>query len=224
MKLSRRRMNQWILSAAALPAVSAVALPARAEQGKEPEAGRDFLVLKPPQPVETGNRIAVLDFFQYSCPHCFHFLPELQAWKKRLPADVEYVYSPVVFNEQTTPHAKILYALDALKKLEDLHTKVFTTIQVQRRMLLDPNDIADFMASQGIDRAQWLATFNSFTVATKVNKAGQVWRAYQIDGTPTLGCDGKYTTSPAMVNSATGSLQVMDYLIDRSRKERAHKG
>ena len=55
-------------------------------------------------------------------------------------------------------------------------------------------------------------------------RAGQVWRAYQIDGTPSLGCDGKYLTSPSMVRSASGALQVMDYLIDRVRHERMKKG
>jgi thiol:disulfide interchange protein DsbA len=49
----------------------------------------------------------------------------------------------------------------------------------------------------------------------------QTWRAYKIDGTPAMACDGRFVTSPSMVGSRTGSLAVMDYLIERSRKERA---
>ena len=216
--------RRQILIAAAATAVPALPLAAYGQAKGEPQAGSDYLVLKTPQAVETGAKVEVLDFFQYGCPHCFHFLPDISAWKKRLPADVEYRYLPVVFDERTTPHARILYTLEALKKLEDLHAKVFTAIQVERHQLLDEGEIADFMAANGIDRAQWLSTFKSFTVATRVTRAGQVWRAYQIDGTPSIGCDGKFVTSPSMVRSQTGALQVMDYLIDRARHERTHKG
>jgi protein dithiol oxidoreductase (disulfide-forming) len=213
MTLNRR---QLLIAAAAAP-VAAHA------QGKEPQAGHDYMVLKEPQPVETGVRIEVLDFFQYSCPHCFHFLPELTAWKKRQPADVEYRYLPCVFDERTTPHAKILYTLEALKKIDDLHVKVFNAFHVDHKKLLDTDEIADFMASQGIDRATWLGMYNSFAVATRVSRAGQVWRAWQIDGTPSLGCDGKYLTSPSMVQSEVAALQVMDYLLVRARQERLKK-
>jgi thiol:disulfide interchange protein DsbA len=222
MTLNRRQILRAAASAVAV--LPAVPFGARAQVKGEPQAGTDYMVLKTPQAVESGSGIEVLDFFQYSCPHCFHFLPELSAWKKHLPADVDYRYLPVVFDERTAPHAKILYALEALKKIDEMHAKVFNAIQVDHRPLLDTAEIADFMASAGIDRAQWLATFNSFSVATRVLRAGQVWRAYQIDGTPSLGCDGKYLTSPSMVRSASGALQVMDYLIDRVRHERMKKG
>ncbi|HUN91405.1 MAG TPA: thiol:disulfide interchange protein DsbA/DsbL [Burkholderiaceae bacterium] len=211
MRLNRR---QFLVAAAAVPV---------AARARDPQAGTDYNVLKVPQPVESGDRVEVVDFFQYSCPHCFHFLPELSAWKKRLAPDVSYRFLPVVFDERTTPHAKILYSLEALKRIDDLHAKVFNMIQVQRKPLLDTNDIADFMAGEGIDRAQWLAMFNSFAIATKVSRAGQVWRAYEVDGTPSLGCDGKFVTSPAIVHSEVGSLQVMDYLVERARRERARK-
>jgi len=215
--------RRQILIAAAATAVPTLPLAARGQVKGEPQAGSDYLVLKAPQPVETGGKIEVLDFFQYSCPHCFHFLPDIGAWRKRLASDVEYRYLPVVFDDRTLPHAKILYALEAMKKIDDLHAKVFTAVQVERHQLLEDGEIADFMAANGIDRAQWLSTFKSFSVATRVTRAGQVWRAYQIDGTPSIGCDGRYVTSPSMVRSQTGALQVMDYLIDKARHERPKK-
>ena len=76
------------------------------------------------------------------------------------------------------------------------------------------------MATQGIDRKQWLDAYNSFSVGARTNRAGQVWRAYKVDGTPSMAIDGKYVTSPSMVRSAEGSLLVMDSLIQRARAER----
>jgi thiol:disulfide interchange protein DsbA len=88
---------------------------------------------------------------------------------------------------------------------------------------LKPDEIADFMAANGIDRKQWLDTFNSFTVATRANRATQVWKAYRIDGTPTMAVDGKFLTAPSMVGSREGSLKVLDFLIQRARSERQGK-
>ena len=200
-------------------------LAARAQGGGPPEAGVDYLVLPNPQPVETGDKIEVLEFFQYSCPHCFAFTPDLEAWRKHLPPDVAYRRCPVAFDPSRQPHSQIYYALVALNRIEDMHDKVFNAIHVAHKSLMDSNEIADFMAANGIDRAQWLATYNSFSVVSQANRAVQVWTAYKIDGTPTLGCDGKYMTAPSMVRSHTraGCLAVMDYLIVRARQERKKK-
>jgi thiol:disulfide interchange protein DsbA len=190
-----------------------------------PEAGTDYLVLPNPQPVETGDKIEVLEFFQYSCPHCFAFTPDLNAWRKKLAPDVAYLRVPVAFDPSRQPHSQIYYALEALNRLEDMHDKVFNAFHVAHRHLLDANEIADFMVENGINRQQWQATYSSFSVVSKANRAVQIWTSYKIDGTPTLGVDGRFLTAPSMVRShtRTGCLLVADYLIERARRERKKK-
>ena len=39
--------------------------------------GHDYTRLKNPQPVATGKKIEVLEFFWYRCPHCFQLEPGL---------------------------------------------------------------------------------------------------------------------------------------------------
>ena len=200
-------------------------LVAAAQNASAPETGVDYLVLEVPQPLESGDKIEVIEFFQYSCPHCFAFTPDLTAWRKHLAPDVLYRRVPVAFDESRQPHAQIYYALEALNRLDDMHDKVFSAFHVAKRHLFESADIADFMAANGIDREQWLATYNSFTVLTKTKRAVQIWTAYKIDGTPMLACDGKYLTSPSTVRSRSrsGALAVMDYLIERARRERKKK-
>ena len=192
-------------------------------QGTAPKELKDFTLVKPPQPTEGGNKIEVLEFFQYTCPHCASYDPVLAGWRKTLPSDVEYRRNPISWDGQTLPHVKIYYTLEALKKVEDMHQKVFRAVQQEKRPLLKPDEIADFMAANGIDRKQWLDTYNSFTVNTRATRAGQVWKGYKVDGTPAMAIDGKFMTAPSMVGSREGSLQVMDYLIQRARSERGGK-
>lgn len=206
--------RQFLIAAGLLPTV-AWAQPARPLQEL-----RDFRPVTPAQPSESGNKIEVLEFFQYSCPHCYSYEPVLQGWRKTLPADVEYRRIPISWDDRAVPHVRIYYALEALGKTNELHSKVFEAIQVKKMPLLKPDEIADFMAANGIDRKQWLDTYNSFSVGARTNRAGQVWRAYKVDGTPSMAVDGKYMTSPSMVGSREGSLLVLNSLIEKARAER----
>jgi thiol:disulfide interchange protein DsbA len=209
------RRRQLLIAAALAPCLAHA-------QPNAPKELKDYVPVRPPQPTE-GNKIEVLEFFQYTCPHCASYEPVLAGWRKTLPSDVEYRRNPIAWDDRTLPHVKIYYTLEALKKTDELHTKVFRAVQADRRPLLKPDEIADFMAASGIDRKQWLDTYNSFSVATRANRAGQVWKAYKVDGTPSMAVDGRYLTAPSMVGSREGSLAVLDWLIQKSRAERGGK-
>lgn len=203
-----------------LIAVAAVPGAALAQSARPLQEMKDFRPVSPPQPVESGNKVEVVEFFQYSCPHCLSYDPVLQGWRKTLPADVEYRRVPISWDEKSLPHVRIYYTLEALGKTNELHSKIFEAIQTKRMPLLKPEEIADYMATNGIDRKQWLDAYNSFSVGARANRAGQVWKAYRIEGTPSMAVDGKYVTSPSMVRSNEGSLVVLDSLIQRARAER----
>jgi thiol:disulfide interchange protein DsbA len=211
--LTRRHL---LLAASTLPCLAFA-------QARAPQELKDFRPVTPPQPVENGSKIEVLEFFQYTCPHCFTYEPVLAGWRKTLPADVDYKRIPIAWDQGNLPHVKIYYTLEALGKTNELHDKVFAAIQKNKQPLLNADQIADFMAANGIDRKQWVDTYNSFAVNARANRAGQIWRAYKIDGTPAMAVDGKFTTAPSMVGSREGSLVVLDYLVQRARAERGKK-
>ena len=215
MSLSRRLLVLALASMATAPLLVHAQPAARA-----PQELKDYTVLKTPVPVESGGKVEVLEFFQYSCPHCASFDPYLAAWRKKLPSDVEYKRIPIAWDNSTMPHVRIYYTLETLGKLDDMHEKVFNAIQKNRQPMLNPDQIADFMAANGIDRKQWLDTYNSFSVAARANRAGQIWRAYKVDGTPTMAVDGRFMTAPSMVGTREGTLVVLDYLIQRGRTKK----
>jgi len=218
-RLFRRR--ELLIAAIASPALLA-SRSVLAQVSGAPVEGSDYLVLANPQPTDSPGQIEVLDFFWYGCPHCYAFLPDLERWHKRQPSDVAYKHVPVSFDASRDPHSKIFFALQILGRVEDMHTKVFDAYHRQHMRLLDRDEIADFMAANGIARDKWLAAYDSFSVAGAVNRARMTMQAYMIDGTPTLAVDGRFLTSPTIVRSHTnaGTLAVTDYLVDRVRVER----
>lgn len=184
-----------------------------------PAEGKEYQVLKTPQPVPAG-KVEVTEFFWYGCPHCFDFEPDLEAWVKKQGGNVVFKRVPVAFREDLLPHTKIFYTLETLGKLDALHAKVFNAIHVERKRLLDPNEIADFMAKNGIDRKAWLDAYNSFTVTTNAQRANKIADAYKVDGVPTIVVQGKYVTSPSIAGTKGGAVQAMDYLVAQVREKK----
>ncbi|KDP89402.1 thiol:disulfide interchange protein DsbA/DsbL [Cupriavidus basilensis] len=188
-------------------------------QAATPTSGKEYQVLKAPQPVAPG-KIEVTEFFWYGCPHCFDFEPELEAWVSKQGKDVVFKRVPVAFRDDLLPHTKIFYALESLGKLDAMHSKVFSAMHVDRKRMLDPNEIADFMAKNGIDRKAFLDAYNSFSVTTNSQRANKIADAYKVDGVPTMVVQGKYVTSPSIAGTKGAAIQTLDYLVGQVRDKK----
>ncbi|WP_416462632.1 thiol:disulfide interchange protein DsbA/DsbL [Rubrivivax gelatinosus] len=171
-----------------------------------------------PTSIPEGKKVEVVKFFWYECGHCFNFEPQLEAWSKRVPADVAFRRVPVGFTARHQIGQKIFYALEEMGQVGAVHRKVFNAIHVQGKRLLAEKDIVDFMVANGLDGTQFTNAFRSFSVATKANRAKQLADAYKIDGVPALGIQGRYYTSGALAGGHDRALAVTDYLIGRARQ------
>ncbi|QWE08570.1 thiol:disulfide interchange protein DsbA/DsbL [Polynucleobacter ibericus] len=189
-------------------------------QGQKVEEGFDYRILPVSQPVETKGKVEVIEFFWYGCPHCYDFEPELSSWVKRQPKDVVFRRVPVAFRDDFMPHSQLFYALEAMGKGDAFNEKVMYAMHKENKRLLTENEIADWVASQGIDRNTFLATYRSFAVISKARAAKQMAEAYRIDGVPTIVMQGKYVTSPSIAGSKAKAIVVMDYLVEKIRKDK----
>ncbi len=197
---------------------STLATPLLAQAQAKALSESDYVRLSQPLSVEKG-KVEVVEFFWYGCPHCFAFEPALDAWQKKLPADVAFRRVPVAFRESYTIHQRLFYAIEALGKVEELHRKVFQAIHGGERKRFEKEDeILEFMGKNGVDTAKFKELLSSFTVSTKAKQASRLAEAYKIDGVPALGIGGKYYTSGQQAGSPDRSLVVADALIDRVRK------
>ena len=186
-----------------------------------PVAGKDYTVLKAPQPVDVPpGKIEVIEFMWYGCPHCNEFDPYLEKWVKALPPDVTFKRVPVAFRDDFIPHSKLLHALSALGLEQKLTPDVFHEIHVNKNYLLTPQDQAKFLATKGVDPKKFMDAYNSFSTQAELNRDKQMITDYKIDGVPTLAVQGKYETGPATTDSLPGTIQVLDYLIAQIRAKK----
>ncbi len=213
----RRQFNR---SAAQLAALAAAGVPpALWAQAKAPIEGIDFLTLDKPATTEAApGKIEVVEFFWYSCPHCNAFEPLLESWLERLPKNVHFRRAPVMFRPSFEPQQRLYFVLEAMGKLPELHKKVFNAIHNERQTLDTAEQIAAWIAKQGVDKAKFMELYNSFPVVTEVRRSTQLQEQYKVDGVPSLGVAGRYFTSGSLATSMARALQVVDHLLAQTAK------
>jgi thiol:disulfide interchange protein DsbA len=181
------------------------------------EEGKHYNAIEP-QATDTGDKIEILEFFWYGCPHCYSFEPYINAWKKNKPANVEFVRVPAIFRPDWEIQARTYYALSDMGKIEDVHIKIFEEIHKNRKRLFTREQMVSFLVKQGIDKDEFQKHYDSFSVESMVRKAKKKQQAFRISGVPTVVINGKYTTSGSMAGSYENLLKVMDQLIAEESK------
>ncbi len=187
-----------------------LSLLAHAEEGYE--------LLNPPQPVQNTDKIEVIEFFWYGCPHCYSLEPAMVAWLKTKPANVEFIRQPAVFSDLWGKHAKAYFTAEALGVLDKVHADLFDAIQNKGQKLTSEDDLAKFFAAHGVKDEDFRAAYSSFSVDAKLRQAESIAPRYGISGVPTLIVNGKYKVTAKSAKSQENMLNVTNQLIQQASK------
>lgn len=184
----------------------------------EPKEGVDYITLSTPQPTFGQGKIEIAEVFGYTCSHCANFQPKVDAWKKRLGADVRFVYVPAVFGGVWDNFARAYLAADAMGVAEKTHNDVFKAIHIERKIKTGSlEEIADLYGAWGVDRNTFLSTMNSFAINAKISRAKQFAQRTGVTGTPTLVVAGKYRVQTTVERGHDGVIVTADWLVARER-------
>ena len=219
------RSLRFALIAATMVASTAFASPA------DPKNGVDYQTLAAAQPVQaTGKKVEVIEFFAYHCPACNMLEPTFNQWIKKQGDNIAVRRIPLPFQGPNDPEARLFLTLEAMGKLDQYHHRVFQAVHVQRQRLMKDDQIIEWAVKNGLDKAKFMETWNSFGVTTKLRRLQQVAAPYKVTGTPTIVIDGKYVVSPGQVGEANkirdinqlmqATTQVMDALVARAAKSK----
>ena len=177
------------------------------------QEGKDYRLLEKPVPTSTGDKIEVVEAFSYACPHCFSLEPATAEWLKTKPENVELVRIAAIWRPDWEALARSYYAAAQLGVLDKVHKPLFDAIHTEKKQLATPEQIADFLATQGVDKTTFLNTYNSFAVETHVQRGKQLIQRYAILGVPAFIVNGKYFVDLSTAGSAPRLFEVIDYLV-----------
>lgn len=181
----------------------------------EPETDIGYETITPAQPTQNPDKIEVIEFFWYGCPHCYTLEPLLEEWVKNLPDNVQFIRQPAVFNKVYGQHAKAYFTAEALGVVDKVHADFFDAIQNKKQKLTSEDQLAEFFAAHGVDEKEFRAAYNSFLVDTKMRQASSMGPRYGITGVPALIINGKYKTNGRLAKSHENMIKVTNQLIEQ---------
>jgi thiol:disulfide interchange protein DsbA len=177
-----------------------------------------YETLSPAQPTHNPDKIEIIEFFWYGCPHCYDFEPLLEKWVKALPKNVEFIRQPAVFSDLWGKHAKAYFTAEALGVVDKVHNDFFDALQTKKQHLETEDELAKFFVAHGVNENEFRTTYNSFLVDTKVRQAATTAGRYGITGVPAIIINGKYKTNGPLAGSHEKMLEVINQLIQKESK------
>ena len=186
---------------------------------KDYDEGIEYNKLAKQQTTVSGNKIEVLEFFWYGCPHCYQFEPTLSKWRKSKPDNVSFIRIPAPLNPNWMVHTKAYYALQLMGKGEEFHEDMFKAMHEKKMRLNTLDAIADFLATKGVDNKTFKDSFGSFAVEMRARKAMQLSRNYKLNGVPLLAVNGKYTVSASQAGGYKQMIDITNHLIAKETKK-----
>ena len=219
MRMLVRGLTAVALSLTALACSAKDATPPKFEEGKHYK-----LVAEVKKPAD-AKRIEVAEFFWYGCPHCYAFDPSLEAWAKTKAGDVDFVrYPNTLGRAEGILHAKAFYTAQVLNVFPKMHPALFAAMHKQHQMLNTEDQVLGlFERETGVMPDLLRNTFRGFDVDSRARNAEMLSRQYGLTSVPNLVVGGKYQTGPAMAGGHEQSIAVLNFLIDKVRKERGKK-
>lgn len=198
-----------------------------------PVVNVDYKILAEVLAPADAQKIEVIEFFWYGCPHCYHLEPTIELWMKEQQKDVVVRRVPVAFNKDLLVHSQLYYTLEQMveqmkipsaekqEKLRQLHLKVFEAFHKEKKPLMTEKEIFKWAAKQGLKQKEFEDMFRSFGVITKTQTAQATFEKARLDGVPALVVQGKYLTSPSITGgSQERTIAVLKWLVEQVRNKK----
>lgn len=179
--------------------------------------GTEYVTLPAPhQRYSKSGKVEVAEVFSYGCIHCAEFAPIADEMRKNLPKGAEFKLVPAVFNAQWLPFARAYYAANQLGVVPQTHLRLFAAKFAQHYPINSMDELANFYAEQGVNRAEFMRIATSPEATAKLKTDFTLIQKWQVDGTPSVVIDGKYKVTG--VHSLQEIAAVTQWLVSRELK------
>lgn len=177
--------------------------------------GVDYRIADNPLPVKKDGVVEVMETFWYGCNACYQFDPVINKWAATQGEDIKFTKVPVTWSKIHQEHAKLYYAVEALKLDPSTHSAVFVTMHKEGNFLPNTKAIQEFLEKFGVAPEVSIKYLNSFTVKQQVSRASKQARQLRVSSTPMMIVDGKYIIESR--GSYEKIMKVVDHVVELQR-------
>ncbi|HZP13228.1 MAG TPA: thiol:disulfide interchange protein DsbA/DsbL [Nevskiaceae bacterium] len=213
-----------LIARAALALLAALPLACTAADDTPKEGVQYKRVLQPQDPIDP-KKVEVTEVFWYGCPHCYHFDPTIEGWRAKAPGDVIFDRLPSTLGRADGEvHARAFFIAEALGVGDKVHKPLFNAIHQDHKMMNTLDQLRELFGQvAGVKPQDFDNASSSFMVDSRMRRSETLLRAYGISSVPTIVVDGRYMTGAGMAGSEEKVLDVLDFLVEKVRKERKLK-
>lgn len=190
--------------------------------------GVNYEAVNPPVQTDVKpGQIEVIEFYWYGCPHCNALEPYVVAWEKTLPKDVVFKRIPAAMpGSEFFTDAQATFTAESLGIGEKIRQPFFDAIHKDHNIALtnDVDAIREFFGKFGVSAKDFDATWNSFTVQTRMAQANQLAGRYGVSGVPTIVIDGRWKTGAGYQMDYADIMGCVNYVIEQVRAARKTGG
>ncbi len=169
-------------------------------------------------PTETSSdKVEVTEFFSYACSHCNTFDPYVESWRQNQPDNVVFDRIAVAFGRKAWEMlARGYITAEMLGVADKTHVAMMDAIWKQGKQFRSVDELANFYASLGVDKAAFMANYQSFAADSQLRKSQHDVQLFGIAGTPSLVVDRQYRVAGNKdVKDFDAMLDVVDYLVKK---------
>ncbi|MEJ2682149.1 MAG: thiol:disulfide interchange protein DsbA/DsbL, partial [Gammaproteobacteria bacterium] len=97
------------------------------------EEGKHYEKLKGVPQYIPSEKVQVVEFFSYACPHCYRMESTLSKWHEHMPSTIEFERVPAFWNPYFQMVAQAYYTMHIMQLDDRVHARLFDAIHKQRR-------------------------------------------------------------------------------------------
>lgn len=174
----------------------------------------NIVALSTAQPTSSPEgTVELAEVFMYRCGGCYSLEPHLEAWLEKKPDYVNFVRIPAPWDDIATIHARAFYTAELLGKLDEMHSDFFTEFHEKGNLLETEAKLVEFFGRYDVSEKDFKDVFKSFAVETKVRRAAELIKLYQISATPGLILNGQYKPN---LNTVPGYPELFEIIDEKA--------
>jgi thiol:disulfide interchange protein DsbA len=152
-----------------------------------------------------AKQIEMIEFFNYSCGHCYKFLETSKRLHKKFKGKLLHKKSPIYWGQQSPYPAMAFYIADEQGVEKKFTQELFDTNFKLNVNIFQPRVIKLIAKDYGIEK-EMTEGMQSPAIQAKVQKSLSLWNHYEGKGTPTVIINETLRVSPTI---SGGSVDVM---------------
>jgi len=151
----------------------------------ENEIKGKYEVIGPIKKLKGVNQVEMIEFFNYSCGHCYDFLKASKKLHNKFKEKLFHKKYPIYWGQQTALPAKAFYIADGLGIEEKFTQELFDTNFKLQINIFQPRVIQRLSQHHKIEK-EIRDGMRSPAIAAKVNESLALAKEYNANETPTI--------------------------------------